>query len=427
MGAPKGAPFFVYLSDFPNIIKRGDIMGKLKSVLICCLAICCPFLAGSKTVAGEYIRDTAMISAGVVEQSSDTDKHDTSEPSGISSTSSAPYSPYLPSSSSGSSLSSRPPISERSSADSTTTYTSSEPELPANNPVSPNEKRGTVITRNRSDYQDTTDYSQFSEHSGKIIRYNFGKYNSSGYINLKSGAQVRNCTDVLNSTLENAAVRFPQLDINTSQPTVLIYHTHTSESFLPDADWYDKNYPLRNSDPSKSIVAVGDAICEALAERGITSVHDCTVHDDPYTGSYYRSAETIQKTLQEFPSIKVVIDIHRDGIGGSDGSLPAPVATIGGKSAAQFMIISCCESELFDMPDYLENFKLACLIQNCAEERYPTLARPILFDYRNYNQSMSPGALLIEVGSHGNSLEEVVYTGELLGNTLADAIYEIAE
>lgn len=400
-------------------------MGKLKSVLICCLAICCPFLAGSKTVAGEYIRNAAMVSAGVIEESPDTDKHDTSEPSPVSSAPSGYSNSSKSSASFTSSLTSRSPVSTSSSS-STTTSTTSE-DLPANNPVSPNEKRGTVITRNRSDYQDTTDYSKFSQHSGQIIRYNFGKYDSGAYINLKSGAQVRNCTDVLNSTLENAAAKMPSLEINTDEPTVLIYHTHASESFLPNADWYDKNYPLRNPDPDKSIVAVGDAICEALAERGISSVHDCTVHDDPYTGSYYRSAETIQETLREFPSIKIVLDIHRDGIGGSDGSLPAPVATIDGKSAAQFMIISCCESELFDMPDYLENFKLACLIQNCAEERYPTLSRPILFDYRNYNQSLSPGALLIEVGSHGNSLEEVVYTGELLGNALAEAIYEIAE
>ncbi len=394
-------------------------MGKLKSILIFCLAVCCPFLAGSKTVAGEYIRGAAMVTAGVIEEKPDTDKQDPSEPSPAASKPSG-YSGY-----SASSSESRSPVSERLPASSTTTSAADE-ELPANNPVSPNEKRGTVITRNRSDYRDTTDYSKFTEHSGQIVRYNFGKYNSSGYIDLESGAQVRNCTDVLNATLENAAAKLPQLGINTDEPAVLIYHTHTSESFLPAADWYDKNYPLRNSDPDKSIVAVGDAICEALAARGISSVHDCTVHDDPYTGSYYRSEETILETLREYPSIKIVLDIHRDGIGASDGSLPAPVATIGGRSAAQFMIISCCESELFDMPDYLENFKLACLIQNCAEERYPTLARPVLFDYRNYNQSLSPGALLIEVGSHGNSLEEVVYTGELLGNALADAIYKMA-
>lgn len=392
-------------------------MGKIKSIIIVCLAICCPFLAGSQTAAGGYIREAAMLTAGAELHTSDTDKPNASSAEQNASTSEPSVSSSTEESRS----------SSTSTTTSTTTSSTSSEDIPANNPVIPEQKRGTVIVQNRSEQRDTTDFSQFTEHSGAIIRCNFGKFTSEAYINLESGAQVRNCTDVLNSTLENAAVKTPELDINTDEPSVLIYHTHTSESFLPEADWYDRNYPLRSSDPERSIVAVGDAICSALAERGISSVHDCTIHDDPYTGSYYRSAETIQKTLEKYPSIKVVIDVHRDGIGNGDGSLPAPVATIDGRNAAQFMIISCCESEMFDMPDYLENFKLACLIQNCAEERYPSLARPILFDYRNYNQSLSTGALLIEVGSHGNSLEEAVYSGQLVGNALADAIYKIVE
>ncbi len=42
----------------------------------------------------------------------------------------------------------------------------------------------------------------------------------------------------------------------------------------------------------------------------------------------------------------------------------------------------------------------------------------VSFAYRKYNQSASPGALLLEVGGHGNSLEEARYTGELAENQL---------
>ena len=171
------------------------------------------------------------------------------------------------------------------------------------------------------------------------------------------------------------------------------------------------------------MTAVGDALCEALAQRGISSVHDCTVHDYPsFTGAYERSAQTIQRNLEQYPSIKIVIDLHRDGITNADGSLSAPVAEINGRNAAQFMIISGCDDGTFDMPNYIENFKLAALLQNCAESAYPGLARAVLFDYRKYNQNLSTGALLIEVGSHGNSLNEAVYTGELLGNVIANAL-----
>ena len=105
--------------------------------------------------------------------------------------------------------------------------------------------------------------------------------------------------------------------------------------------------------------------------------------------------------------------------------MTAPIAEIGGRTAAQFMIITGCDSPETDFPNYMQNFKLACLLQNCAEDAYPGLARPVLFDYRNYNQSLFDGDLLIEVGSQGNSLSEALYTGELLGSIIADAIERI--
>ena len=157
-------------------------------------------------------------------------------------------------------------------------------------------------------------------------------------------------------------------------------------------------------------------------------LHDGTVHDYPsYTGAYDRSEATIRAALEEYPSIKVIIDLHRDAISAADGSRTAPVAEINGKSAAQFMIIAGCDDGRFgNMPDYIENFKLACLFQQSAEKLYPGLARPVLFDYRNYNQHISTGSLLIEVGSHANSHDEAVYTGELLGDILSDALCSLA-
>ena len=105
----------------------------------------------------------------------------------------------------------------------------------------------------------------------------------------------------------------------------------------------------------------------------------------------------------------------------------APVATVDGRSAAQFMIITGCDDGRFgNMPDYLSNLSLACLIQDTSEKLYPGLARPVLFDYRNYNQHISTGSLLIEVGSHANSLDEAVYTGELLGEILSDSLSQLA-
>lgn len=404
-------------------------MGKLKSVLIGAAAVCCPFLIGTSTDIGAVLRAAAYCSAGVYEPLSGI------LPGGEPSSNNLPNSEPPSSDLQGSNLpDDEPPEStsdtQVSALPQSSTVTGNAEVQPPDAPTvdEPPVKLGRVITLNRPESTDNTDYTQFTADSGDIWRYNFGKSKSTEYITLRSGAQVRNCTDVTASELLEASKTLPDLgEIDSEQPTVLIYHTHTSESFLPCGEHFDADYPLRSGDPERNMTAVGDAICESLSRRGIASVHDCTVYDDPmFTGAYYRSADGMLKILEKYPSIKIILDIHRDGIINDDGSLTAPVAEIDGKNAAQFMIISGCDDGDMDMPDYMENFKLACLLQNCSEEAYPDLARAVLFDYRNYNQGLSTGALLIEVGSHGNSLDEAVYTGELLGNIIANAIEKSA-
>ena len=75
-----------------------------------------------------------------------------------------------------------------------------------------------------------------------------------------------------------------------------------------------------------------------------------------------------------------------------------------------------------NMPNCTENFKLACLMQSGFERDYPTLTRPVLFDYRHYNQDLTTGSLLIEVGGHANTLEQAKYSGELIGKSLAKTL-----
>lgn len=387
-------------------------MGKLKSLLIGAMALCCVILSGTSTAAGGFLRGAAYLSAGVTDlslvssESADNESSDTY--SGTS------YGPEYSQPSSGNAGADSSPDAESVPGEPTS---DSEPVT-----VPPEQTRGSIITRNRADGTDDTDYSVFTKNSGAVYRYNFGFFNDPNIITLSSGAQVRNYTDIPNSELLSASAELPDLSAGASEgePQVLIYHTHTSESFLPYGNSYDKDYPIRSSDPARNMIAVGDEICEALTARGISVVHDCRVHDYPiFTGAYYRSADTLLEVLEEYPSIKIAIDIHRDGIINSDGSVTAPTATVNGRTAAQLMIISCCDSPDTPIPNYIDNFKTACIIQNCAETAYPGLTRPILFDYRNYNQPLFGGCVLIEVGSQGNSLDEVLYTGELLGNALA--------
>lgn len=288
-----------------------------------------------------------------------------------------------------------------------------------------------VISQNITDFDDGLDYSAAGNSSGVISRRTYGLYTTGEYITLDSGAQVKNCTSDTNASLLAASKELPKLgiELNSPDPQVLIIHTHTTESYEPyERDYFDAEFPFRTRDSRHNMVAIGEELAQTLAENGISVLHDGTIHDYPaYTGAYDRSEETIRGILEEYPSIKVVIDLHRDAMTDADGSRIAPVKEVGGKSAAQFMIIAGCDDGRFNMPNYIENFKLAALIQNSSEVMFPGLARAVLFDYRNYNQHITTGSLLIEVGSHANSLDEALYTAELLGESMAAALTVISQ
>lgn len=265
------------------------------------------------------------------------------------------------------------------------------------------------------------DLGRYTVHSGIIAEEHFGRGTGPIYISLPEGGQVRNCTDLSADTLEYEST-VPSgitLERYSDEPQILIMHTHTSESYEPyEKSWYDAAYISRSESPENGVVAVGEAIAGELAAAGISVIHDCTVYDDPYNGAYSRSLIGTVELLDRFPTIKVVLDIHRDAIEYTDGTRVSAVTEIDGKKAAQFMVICAADDGNYDVPYYMDNFHFACELQQEAEKLYPTLTRPVLFQYCQYNQQLSKGALLIEVGSHGNSVDQAVYTGELIGRTL---------
>lgn len=270
--------------------------------------------------------------------------------------------------------------------------------------------------------------AEWSE-GGDIIRTTYGKYSGTSFFDLDKGGQVNNKTDIPNDTLYEASKCLPAFTVSdTDEPQVLIYHTHTTESFEPFVrEHYDSSFNYRTTDETKNVVMVGDAIQAELEAQGINVIHVRTVHDYPsYNGSYGRSRETIVPVLEQYPSIKVALDIHRDAISG-EGTAYQPYAEIDGREAAQIMIISGCDDGTMDMPEYMKNFRFACCLQQQIEGDFPGLTRPVLFDYRHYNQDLTTGSLLIEVGSHGSTLEQVQYAGQLVGRSLGELLCTLKE
>ncbi len=221
----------------------------------------------------------------------------------------------------------------------------------------------------------------------------------------------------------------PEINIkNTSEPQVLIFHTHTSESYMSKdvGFFYDSFYP-RSLDNSKNVTRVGQAIADKLNENGIGVIHDETYHDNPtYNGSYSRSAQTIKNNLNNHPSIQVVIDIHRDSLGTNESGKIKPTFKYGDKKAAQLMIISGCDPDgSLGFPNWRKNLKLALRLQKYCESMFPGITRPLNFSKVKYNEHLTPGSLLIEIGSDANTLEEAIYTGSMLGESLAKMLGDL--
>ena len=218
--------------------------------------------------------------------------------------------------------------------------------------------------------------------------------------------------------LLSSELPFTLMDNRTVQ--VLIYHTHTCESYL-DEDcgyYYDDFYP-RSTDGSQGVMAVGDEIAESLKKQGIGVVHDTTLHDYPsYDGSYGRSWDTIEKYKKKYPGILVTLDIHRDSMTSGDGTKYKPTFEYGGKKAAQIMIMSGYD-ESGGFPTWNENLIFALKLQKQCEDSYPGMTRALDFGEFSYNMDFNNGSLLIEVGTDANTTDEAKYTGELLGNALA--------
>lgn len=209
------------------------------------------------------------------------------------------------------------------------------------------------------------------------------------------------------------------------EPQVLILHTHATETFkTDDKDYYTEEFSSRSRENSQNMVSVGKIVAEKLNSAGIKTLHDTTLHDYPsYSKSYSRAASTVKDYLKKYPSIKVVLDLHRDAVTKENGDKVKLITEINGKKAAQVMLVMGSQSGgITNYPNWEENFKLAVKLQQVMEKKYPTLARPLLLMSKTYNQNLTTGSLLLEFGTDVNTLSEVHYSAELVGESLVELL-----
>lgn len=207
---------------------------------------------------------------------------------------------------------------------------------------------------------------------------------------------------------------------------ILIVHTHGSEGFAADRAYdYVTRDNCRTEDTRYNIVRVGDEIAACLESYGFRVLHDREIYDYPsYTGSYARSGAAVERYLKDYPEISIVLDVHRDAIGVGD-IVYKTVAEAGGIPASQIMLLCGTGENGLYHPNWKENLKLALYLQSAVVKKYPTLARPIALKKERYNQQLSLGALIVEVGSSGNTLSEALQAARLFAEAIAPALDEI--
>lgn len=246
--------------------------------------------------------------------------------------------------------------------------------------------------------------------------------------NFVDGVAVRN---KLGKSVDIAAAlaRVPKLSLKKglTAPQVLIVHTHTTECYAAHSEGFaNPDDPTRTDDPKKNMIAVGERVVSELRAAGIGVIHDTEIHDKPYSGAYGHAKTAIERYLKQYPSIKVVLDLHRDAIYQSDGSHVKPTATVDGRAAAQVMIIvGMKNTSAVPNPHTADNLAFGARLQQALHTSYPGLARPMLLADARYNQQLTNGSLLIEMGSDANTLEEACYSGTLLGKAAARVLHEL--
>lgn len=252
-----------------------------------------------------------------------------------------------------------------------------------------------------------------SEESPPVAQTTVNPVNQNGGVLEQMGVTVKNETSyqVDVNALYNEPLKITK---RTDAPQILLIHTHGSEAFNPTA---------RNVDTNNNIVRVGREMKSVFEQNGISVIHSEIMHDIPkYNNSYGKALETITQVLNENPSINIVLDVHRDAITKEDGTPVKVSADVNNQETAQVMFVVGTNESGLSHDNWRENLKLAIKCQQAINSVYPKLARPINLRTERFNQHKSYGSLILEVGTHGNSLEEAILAGKYSAQAISNVI-----
>ena len=252
---------------------------------------------------------------------------------------------------------------------------------------------------------------------GKVQEYTSQGSNDGTYL-FDQEVYLKNTT---NETVNLAALASQEINLELGEgPQILIYHTHGSEAYTQtEGARYMESDAYRTTDCTHNVVRVGEEMAAMFRAQGFGVVHDTTLYDYPaYNGAYERSRAGVEKWLEQYPTIRFVLDVHRDALVSADGTAYKLIAQEGEEKVAQVMLVVGSGDGGQAHPNWRANLALAVKLQLALTARYDQLARPITLRASRFNQHLSAGALLVEVGGHGNTLEEAIAGGRMFAKTV---------
>lgn len=205
-------------------------------------------------------------------------------------------------------------------------------------------------------------------------------------------------------------------------PTVVIYHTHTSEGYEERLNSY---YSLEKSglteDSELNVLAVGKVLKNRLEAKGIRVIHITDVFDSPSrSGSFKRSQAALEKRLKNEKNIALVIDLHRGTVQRTGGDRVKPTVYANGRKAAQISLIACCDADnSLGFPDWETKLALSLALQKECSLISPLLMTPVSLESQKYNLSLSYPCVMAEIGTDVNTIDEAKLSAALFADAVA--------
>ena len=280
--------------------------------------------------------------------------------------------------------------------------------------------------RSEADSEPELDYADYDS---QVLEYTSLGKEGSGYLQV-NGVYLYNRTQLELELEDVAALAAAQPDLELEQaadgPQILIYHTHGTEAYTPQGeDRYVESDPYRTTDCTQNVVRVGEEMAQVFRDNGLSVIHDTQLYDYPsYNEAYNNSQAALEQWLEEYPSIRIALDVHRDALVSADGAVYKLMAQEDQGKMAQVMLVVGSSDGGAPHPNWRENLTLALQVQQALCRDYHQLARPVVLRSSRFNQHLSTGALLVEVGGHGNSLQEAITAARCFARTASRVFLE---